>query len=531
MRCTIVSLALRKSVENVIVFALLLSLVAACHSQDLTASVDRVGLQRGVKTLVNRNSAEPGPWRTFVSGRGITATPIPGTRPSVSFAVTPDAEVGPREVVFVSPNRISQVYTFWVDPFVHSPILTSTGSGRDGILTRPGQVDNISFTAKKGETWVFDLVASRVRSPLHGKMEIRSSAGRQVVSSQYMSGTDPRITIKFDESDSFQLLISDAEGKGGPEFRYRVVGGVLPVVNSLSPRGEKPGRNVRATLEGVNLPTDFHASLKIPGGDGNHGWVTAATPRGFTLPFPVICSNELVVALTDTNASMPLPALPGAMEGSFAAYPFAKFFFLAKAGEEFRFTLLAHALGSRFIGAIDVLNANGDVLKTNTGTNLADPVLTFAVQDEGLYMLAIRNSACTTGPDTNFRLRTERLVEDFALSTSGSSVTTKPGATSELHVRLDRQNRWRGAVRLTVEGLPTGIVCKPVDVSPDASEAMLTFVAAPDAKPGMAASIRVIGIGQIGGKNVRRAATFEEKSTVAGGANILRRQFILAVVR
>ena len=111
----------------------------------------------------------------------------------------------------------------------------------NGRIDRPGDVDLFEFTAKKGETFVLDVMARRLASPLDAKITVgpgKPFAAAAKITKRWQKLTsddekderhglithhaDPRLSVTFPADGIYQVEIQDTQGKGGPEYAYRL---------------------------------------------------------------------------------------------------------------------------------------------------------------------------------------------------------------------------------------------------------------------------------------------------------------------
>ncbi len=135
----------------------------------------------------------------------------------------------------------------------------------NGRIERPGDVDHWTFDGKKGETWQFDLRASRLGSALDGVLTLLDEKGQQIATADDLSNgqTDAVLTTTLPADGKFTLKVEDRfRSRGGAEFAYRV-------------------RIVRVTDAALRLSTPIDAITLLRGGETRIK-VLAERPHGFT---------------------------------------------------------------------------------------------------------------------------------------------------------------------------------------------------------------------------------------------------------
>ena len=93
----------------------------------------------------------------------------------------------------------------------------------NGIIEKPGDRDHFRFKAKKGEVFIFELYARRLRSPLDPVAHLRYSSGKYIIGSDDSAGQPDcfgRMTIP--EDGEYDLEVHDHLKAGGPNYTYRL---------------------------------------------------------------------------------------------------------------------------------------------------------------------------------------------------------------------------------------------------------------------------------------------------------------------
>ena len=128
-----------------------------------------------------------------------------------------------REAVEREPN----------DDLKHATPVT-LGDNLNGRFAKPGDVDRFVFVAKKGQRFTFSAVTRRQGSPTDVVLRLENAKGAKLVENDDTGMTDATISYTFPADGEYQLVAQDLEGRGGPEFAYRIeVTGAVPPVHDL----------------------------------------------------------------------------------------------------------------------------------------------------------------------------------------------------------------------------------------------------------------------------------------------------------
>lgn len=141
-----------------------------------------------------------------------------------------------------------------------------------------------------------------------------------------------------------------------------------------------------------------------------------------------------------------------------------------------------------------------------------DPVAVWTPPEDGEYVLELRNRNRQGGLAALYHLVLRPPAPSFTLvathgeNVSGEAAMVQRGGSSWVDVLVERRGGFRGAVRITAEGLPPGVSSPPVFAGPDDAFASLVFTASPDAAP-WTGTVEVAGAGEWAGKAIRSVAS------------------------
>jgi len=123
----------------------------------------------------------------------------------------------------------------------------------NGIIEKPGQMDEWKWQGKKGETWEFELRAARLGSRLDGVLTITDKDGKVLAKAEANPG-DPMFRFHAPAEGEYRVRVQDRfRSRGGPDFAYRLR--VAPPPNA--------DFQLTMTTDAVTLPRKGTAKLKI----------------------------------------------------------------------------------------------------------------------------------------------------------------------------------------------------------------------------------------------------------------------------
>ena len=183
----------------------------------------------------------------------------------------------------------------------------------NGRVMQAGDVDGFRFQGKAGEEIVAEVTARRLNSPLDSMLRLTDAAGKEIAinddaedkrTALLTHHADSRVQCKLPANGWYYLWVSDAQGKGGADYAYRVrIAGPQP---DFELRMTPASVNARA---GATVPITVYALRR----DGFAGDITVSlkdAPAGFVLSGGVLPGNAEGVRMT--------LSMPGRAEGPWA---------------------------------------------------------------------------------------------------------------------------------------------------------------------------------------------------------------------
>jgi hypothetical protein len=178
----------------------------------------------------------------------------------------------------------------------------------NGRIDQAGDVDVFAVQGRAGDTIVAEVYARRLSSPLDSCLEITdASLTRLAFNDDYddkafgliAHQADSRVTLRLPAAGTYFVRVTDREGKGGPEFAYR-----------LRISAPQPDFDLRVAPSGItaagsaSVPVTVYAIRK----DGFAGEISLelkGAPGGFSLSGGLIPAGEDQVRVTLTAPAAP----------------------------------------------------------------------------------------------------------------------------------------------------------------------------------------------------------------------------------
>jgi hypothetical protein len=151
------------------------------------------------------------------------------------------------------------------DPISVDVTLPVTVNGR--IFPRE-DVDDWTFTARKGQNITAEVVAARIGSPLDSRLEVFDPRGRRIAENDDAGSADSRLHFTAPEDGKYRLRIHDVNQQGGSAYVYRLTvtaDRVDPPGDRrvTSPRRDVPGFQLRLAADVVTLPRGGQTKLHV----------------------------------------------------------------------------------------------------------------------------------------------------------------------------------------------------------------------------------------------------------------------------
>ncbi|MFO1020720.1 MAG: PPC domain-containing protein [Planctomycetales bacterium] len=157
------------------------------------------------------------------------------------------------------------------------------GQSLNGRFEKVRDVDRFTFTAKKGESYLFQAYTHAQGSPADLRMRLLKADGNQVAASEELNpAQDGRIQFSFPEDGNYTLVVNDVHGRGGPEYAYRVE--IKPATSPVE---------LSTSADTINISQEGIALLTV-----------TAKRNGFGGPIPLRLSPS-IEGVRITNAEIP----------------------------------------------------------------------------------------------------------------------------------------------------------------------------------------------------------------------------------
>jgi hypothetical protein len=501
----------------------------------MIVSVYPLGVQRGQSAEVTVTGAFnfAGAYAVLFEHPGLTAeivapNPAPAAGAAVNsvtlrVAAASGAMLGPQEFRIATPRGLSSVGLLVVGTEPES--LEKEGNNTaaaanplalptvlNGRIQQNEDVDCFKFSVAAGEEVVFACLSARLQDKIHDLtpggggahsdpiLVLTDEAGRELAVADDHYGPDPLLAHRFEKAGAYVLQIRDVRYQGQQGWTYRLTCTRSPYLTALYPLAGERGKAVEVTPVGFNLGGMKQGVIEVPMRDPGEMDVQLRAGEGMTNPVPFVVS-ELPQTLESGDNDAPAGATPAGMPGGWNGRIESEndrdcFRFTGVQGQAYTFEVFARRCDSSLDAYLQVLNQQGQTLAANDDGEGKDSRLDWTCPAAGEYVLQVSDLHSRGGDNFVYHVAARAAQPDFSLICDDDKALIGPGGGYAMYVIGTRRNGFTGDIKLTVEGLPSGVTATADRVPADMTQACVILRAAADAKPGIA-RIRMWGTGEV----------------------------------
>ncbi|MFM7151711.1 MAG: hypothetical protein ACKO23_17935, partial [Gemmataceae bacterium] len=393
------------------------------------------------------------------------------------------------------------------------PSLPLTINGR---LRRIEEVDRYRFVATHDGMVTCEMFARRLGSEINSVLEAWQDTDK-LTEAVDTEGTDPVLTFPVRKGKPYVLMVRDLDHRGYRNFTYRLTLTPGPRIVTAFPSAGKRGEKRPITFQGIGIatgqlrPEQLTREVAFPADPNRTTFpYQLETPFGITPAITLALSDQVESLEPDKGAASQKIklSLPGAISGRISRRGERDTYWLAgKKGDLIDLHLQAREMGSTLDPTLTVMGLDGKPLisKDDSG-NSPDPRFPVTLPADGEYPLIVADvSGRIPGPDAIYRLSAQRIRDDFRLRTV-EFVSIPLGGKATWTVQVERLGAFKGAIPLTLTGLPPGVT-PPAKLEIPANANELAIPLECSASTAVTASLaRVTGSAKVGNQTLQRTA-------------------------
>ena len=360
-----------------------------------------------------------------------------------------------------------------------------------GQIRRIEEVDRYEFRVEKTGPVTIELLARQLSSPLHGMLQVQDSTGRKLVDVADSEGRDLAVTFVAQAQERYVLSLHDLDYAGDRSYVYRLLLTPGPQVQAAYPTAGKRGQTQRVEFVGIGIATGA-AQVETLAKDVAFPATADATTFAYSLETPAGLARAYEFLLSDTveqlapaaSADMPLAALPTAVTSSIKTrFGSDQYSVTLKKGDKWKIAAQARSIRSPLDLDLSVLSPDGkEVITSDDMTGTTDPVVLLTAPADGAYRIVVSDRSGKSGSRAAcYRLSIEPQHEDVSF-TVPALLSLPIGAAGKLALKVTREGGFKGAIPITIAGLPEGVTVPKELVIPEAkNDLAIDFTCAADA--------------------------------------------------
>ncbi len=289
-----------------------------------------------------------------------------------------DLPRGPYNLTLVNAKGESTAFKFYADELPQAQEMKKTNGTIQsvslpvsfwGTINPMGDVDEIEFQAKVGQTLVLDLAAKSIGSKMVATLSLMDAKGKEIAANRTFDDGDPFIAYTIKENGTYRARITDADANGSLEHFYRLSVGELPAVVGIYPLAVSTGWEYEINLIGYNLGSNTVAKVNAAkAGDMDVPVDAKLRPRRAFKLMVNDTSESVETEPNDTPAQATPLFVPGAISGRIM--PTSKdetdidlYRFQARAGQPLMIETVAAKRGAPTDTKVEVLWPDGKPVK------------------------------------------------------------------------------------------------------------------------------------------------------------------------
>lgn len=391
----------------------------------------------------------------------------------------------------------------------------------------PGEVDEFTFPAKKGDQIVVSLqarnlipyLADAVPGWFQAVVSLHAANGQEMAfADDYRFDPDPVLFFQIPVDGEYRLRVRDAIYRGREDFVYRATVGQLPFLTGITPLGGRASTEMDLVFHGGNLADQVKRRFPIP---NTLGFIelSASGPAGR--------SNAIAFHVDDVPedreregnnriGAANAVTVPGIVNGAISLPGDVDFYRIEGDGNQpMIFEIFARRLGSPVDANLTVFDDDGKMIAYNDDfenptagltTHHADARVSIRLPGNGRCFVRVADTQHRYGLGHAYRLKFAQGAPAFALRVTPASLNARPGGSARITVFASRLDGFEGPIALNLKDPPEGfgLVNAIIPAGEDKIDVSLTVPAEASVLP---TPLTVRGIGDPGiGEVVERIA-------------------------
>ncbi len=390
-----------------------------------------------------------------------------------------------------------------------------------------------TIEGKKGQRLVIEAEARRIGSAIEPVIKLLDSRRVQMAWAQGSTplNGDARLSTVLPAGGLYTIELHDAQYRAGSPNRIRLRIGDFQYADLTFPLAGQRGLKSSFQLLG-SLPESprIEADLKT---DPGNTLVRLPRAPGLSGLMPFVHVSDIPEAVESEQPPGKLQelAIPSGVNGRLGKPGEEDSYRLkVQPGTKLRFDVLAERAGSMLDGVLILRDERGTQLaRSDDQPNTLDPGLEYTVPPAVTSLVAVVSDVHGRGgPEFIYHLSvTPSGQPDFSLALFEDRQQVPRNGPAIMRVRVTRTG-YNGPIKLTLPGLPEGLVITGDEIPAGATDTLLSLTAKDGAKPAQGVVAQVIGE-SIDPKVALRRAALAPETPLTKALPWLRHEYALAL--
>ena len=438
---------------------------------------------------------------------------------TIRMTLPREVQLGVGALRTVSSDGVSNVQLLMLDdlPSVdsvdsHHELKTAQAVSASGAVvgnTTALLSDYYKLSAQAGQKISVEVVAQRIGSKLDSTIRLLDANGSEVANNDDESGmgADSRFRYCVAEAGDYYIEIRDMRHEGSDLHYYRLRVGDFPLVTTTFPLAGKSGdvttfQVAGSAVEGVR-PINTQFSKTSP----EISTLSVRFPQGQAGGFVTVLSDhrdeKMESEPNNESKQATKITLPCAINGRFTEAGDRDYYeFEVKKGDRWAFRGQTQRYGSPADLYLELLNADGDLIKEIDDVGNREGLLEHEFPADGTYRLLAENLVEDGSPAHSYRIEVDPFNDWFTLTLDKETHNVPQGGTFATKVTATRLG-YPGPIELVVDGIGVDVQVENNVIPENGNDTEMKVTFPEEIEPGRLEFVRIWGKAEIGGQPVK----------------------------
>lgn len=375
--------------------------------------------------------------------------------------------------------------------------------------TTPLLSDYYKFPAEAGQKISVEVLAQRIGSKLDSTIRLLDANGLEVAINDDESGmgADSRLRYCVAEAGNYYIEIRDMRYQGSDLHYYRLRVGDFPLVTTTFPLAGKSGEVTTLQVAGRAVEGIGPINTQFSKASPEISTLSVRFPQGQAGGFVTVLSDHRDEKMESEPNNDPKQAtkvtLPCAINGRFMEAGDRDYYeFEVKKGQRWSFRGQTQRYGSPADLYLELLNADGDLLKEIDDVGNREGLLDYEFPADGTYRLLAENLVEDGSPAHVYRIEVDLFNDWFTLTLDKETHNVPQGGTFATTVTATRQG-YQGAIELGIDGIEVDVRVENNVIAEDKNDTQMTVTFPEEIEPGRLEFVRIWGKAEVDGQPVK----------------------------